>query len=68
MERCGMELEIVDRVFNEYHFECYGMLRRGMARSGQVGIGKDWLGEELETVDRVLATVPLRVLSKYRQC
>jgi hypothetical protein len=33
-----------------------------MARSGQVGIGKDWLGAELETVDRVLATVPLRVL------
>ena len=33
-----------------------------MARSGQAGIGKDWLGAELETVDRVLATVPLRVL------
>jgi hypothetical protein len=23
-----------------------------MARSGQAGIGKDWLGAELETVDR----------------
>ena len=38
------------------------MTSRGMARSGQVGIGKDWLGAELETVDRVLVTVPLRVL------
>ena len=33
-----------------------------MARSGQVGIGKDWLGAELEIVDRVLVAVPLRVL------
>ena len=37
-----------------------------MARSGQVGIGKDWLGAELEIVDRVLATVPLRVLGRDR--
>lgn len=33
-----------------------------MARSGQEGTGKDWLGMELEIVDRVLVTVPLRVL------
>ena len=33
-----------------------------MARSGQAGTRKDWLGAELEIVDRVLVAVPLRVL------
>ena len=37
------------------------MTSRGMERSGQAGTGK-----ELETVDRVLATVPLRVLGRDR--
>jgi hypothetical protein len=36
------------------------MTSRGMERSGQAGTGK-----ELEIVDRVLATVPLRVLVRF---
>ena len=33
--------------WQQYHFECYGMLRRGMARSGQAGTGKGCLQREV---------------------
>ena len=50
-------LTTVDRAFNECHFEWSAKEWRGSAETGRV-----WSGMELETVDRALATVFLRVL------
>ena len=40
----------------------HGRASLGTVRRGGVRLGKERYGRELETVDRVLATVPLRVL------
>ena len=57
----GKELEAVDGAFSRVFLRVLGTVGQGSARRGAVGMGRVRHGKELATVDRVLATVPLRV-------